>query len=172
MPDWPAETRALLRELALSPTRENEIVEELSQHLDDCYRELLAKGYSESEACRSALGSLSGERMAREIKRIEGSREQEPSTMGAMNGGSIMSAIWQDIRCGVRSLKSSPGFTAVALITLALGIGGSSAIFSIVNAVLFRQMPFSNPDRLVWIWATHTDRDKAFFSIPDFQDIS
>jgi len=82
-----------------------------------------------------------------------------------------METLFRDIRYGARSLMKRPGFTTVALIALALGIGANTAIFSLVNAVLLRPLPFAEPDRLVWAWGNvRTGSNRASVSPPDFLD--
>jgi hypothetical protein len=81
-----------------------------------------------------------------------------------------MSQFWRDIRRSLRSLMKRPGFLAAAVLTLALGIGANTALFSVVNAVLLRQLPFAHADRTVWITGLRPDRNDAPFSLPDFLD--
>ena len=77
---------------------------------------------------------------------------------------------YRNLRFGLRSLRKKPAFAFVAIMILTLGIGATTAIFSVVNSVLLRPLPFRDPDQLVWIWSRRPDNNKAPFSLPDFLD--
>lgn len=81
-----------------------------------------------------------------------------------------METLLHDLRFGIRVLLKSPGFTAIAVITLALGIGANCAIFSVVNAMLIQSLPFRDPDRLMWVWDVQPQLEQAPASFPEFVD--
>src|SRR5215510_3849909 len=82
----------------------------------------------------------------------------------------MLAGFYQSFRYALRSLRQNRGFALVAIITLALGVGATTAVFSVVNSVLLRPLPFRDPDQLVWVWSRRPDNNKAPFSLPDFLD--
>jgi predicted permease len=140
----------LRRIFRLPPSRaslEREIEHELKFHLESRVNALMASGLGREEAETVALREFGDVSRARvELAVIDRRR------LGRDRRWEILASLWQDLRLGVRLLVTSPSFALIAIVTLALGIGATSAIFSGVDAVLLRRLPFGDVDRLVGVW--------------------
>jgi predicted permease len=171
MPHWKAEIRKRLADLSVEPTREAAIVEELAQHLEDYYAELLASGATEAEAERRTRAELSeSELLARELRCVEQQFAPEPVVLGTQRRSNMLNDFWQDLRYGLRALRRSPVFTAVAALSLALGIGANTAIFSVIDALLLRKLPVKQPEELVTLEQVFADgRRQHNYGYVDFE---
>ncbi len=146
-------------------------MEEVSQHIDDRYRELVTGGATEEESRRIALEEISEEKLlARGLERVEHQVAQEPVILGTGRKTNILAGLWQDTRYGMRILARNPAFTIVAAVTLALGIGLNTAIFSMVNAILLRPLPVSHPEQIYTLSASGKAGGNTF-SYLDLKDI-
>ncbi len=151
--DWRKFVRAKLPPLNVAPEREIEVIEELAGQLAAAYQHERARGGSEAEACRAAEAEVPDwQALADTLTRIE-RPYVEPAAAGAGTGG-FMTGLVQDLRYGVRALARTPGFTAVAVVTLAIRLGMTAAAFAVLDTVLIKPLRFPAPDELVLVHAT------------------
>lgn len=118
-----------------------ELNEELESHLQMHIEDNVRSGMSEAEARRQALTHLGGLKQTREAYR---ERQGLPG----------LETLWQDVRFGLRMLLKSRGFTVVAVLTLGLGVGANTALFSVLNAVLLNPLPYPHAEELITVHAT------------------
>jgi len=151
----PLRLRSLFRRDAV----EQELDEELRYHLERKTEEYIASGLTPDEARHAAMRAMDG---------IEQQKEHCRDTRKV----NWLEDFWQDLRYGTRMLRRSPGFTAIVIVTLALGIGANTAIFSVVDAILLKPLPFTDPKSLVIVWESTVQNASTHNTVspPNFLD--
>jgi putative ABC transport system permease protein len=134
---------------------EQDLDDELRAFVDQAAEDEIRNGATEAEAHRRAMLHLGGIEQVKERVRVA-------------RHGAWLDMIGRDVQSGLRQIRRSPGFSTIAIATLALGIGANAAMFSAVDAVLIRPLPYADADRLVMVWddSTRTGGESKFFSTP------
>lgn len=168
--NWRQYVRAQLPPLSVSAEREIEIIEEIAGQLAATYERALASGATETDAHQLAINEVPDwSSFAQTVGTIEQPFIPPPAA-GDASGG-IMTGLVQDIRYAIRALKRAPGFAAVSIVTLALGIAATTIVYSLVDGILLRPLPIAEPDRVMLAREIAPNGGEMSLSVPNYQDL-
>jgi putative ABC transport system permease protein len=152
MPNWTKDIESHLANLRIDPGREAEIIEELSQHLQERFVELRNEGLDEVAALAVVREELREKPSLDERMRPLRQANVPPPVVVGGPRRELLADLWQDLRLATRMLRKQSALTVMVVLTLAIGIGANGALFALVDRVLLRELPLPEPDRLVTIW--------------------
>ena len=159
MPDWKTIIRSRVASLNLTPAAESDLAEELSQHLEDRYRELLSGGADDSEAYRQTLAEFDDRDPVSGLARKGNlAARSEPVPAGSARSGNWFGDLWKDLRFAGRSMRKNPLFVLFVVLTLGLGIGANTTVFTLINTLLLNPLPVPNSSELVSVASTGETR--------------
>jgi predicted permease len=166
MRDWTTELEQRLASLRLAPAREAEIVEELSEHLEERYAELRASGLDDADAVALVREELLGDdTLAQLMRPLRQAQAPPPVVPFGAPRRRLFGDLWQDLRLAARLLSKQWALSFTVLATLALGIGASAAMYSLLKQVVLEQLPVQSPDELVSIKSPGAKPGRALFGL-------
>jgi len=176
MPDWKRIVRERIAAARPEAAGEMDLEEEIAQHLEDRYLELRSGGASEADAYRSTLSELDDMYpMQVGLGRNQRMAKHEPIP-GDARRGNFLDDLWRDLRYAVRTMSKSPMFVLLVVLTLALGIGANTTVFTVINTLILNPLPVENSNELVAVTAADpgskmgAPKPVSYADLKDYQD--
>ena len=167
MPDWKSLVRRRLSSLDLTAAAEADLIEELSQHLEDRYWELRAGGANGEDAYQAALSELDDMvPLQAGLRKQKRQPDDAAPVPGHATRGTLTGDLWRDIRYAFRGMRKNPAFVAFVILTLALGIGANIAVFTVIDTLLLNPLPVRNAGTLVSVAASGANGSAAAAPFP------
>ncbi|HEY3742193.1 MAG TPA: ABC transporter permease [Bryobacteraceae bacterium] len=169
MPDWRKLVRARLAQLNMTAGAESDLADELAQHLEDSYGELCSSGVPAEEAYRRTIAELDDVHPLRaslvEADRLPRRDPVQPGAAAASNAN-FVEGVWADLRYAVRNNRRNPLFVLAVVLTLALGIGANTTVFTLINTLILNPLPVRNASELVAVAPADTRATAAESAAP------
>src|ERR1041384_5077382 len=167
MPDGRDVIRKRLAALNLTAPAESDLAEEFAQHLEDRYRDLTAQGLEPTDAYSRVLGELDARHpITANVPAGQYLRQHELVPPGDSRRGGFLDGLLRDFRYAGRSIRNNPVFVAFVVLTVAIGIGANTTVFTLLNTLMLNPLPVRNPGELAAVVGADVDPSKPIASLP------